>query len=374
MVLLRCSWGLFGACLLVCSIGLGYLRNGPSQAMLIAYAADKNGPTQIYTMDFYGQQSHVLTDGVGDDLGPVWSPANNYVAFSSFRGQASGIYLVPPRGGMMIELPLATGSAINPQWSPRGDYLVFERFTTRGDRSLMGYDVAANDLKVLTTPRQSDWFPVWGTDGDHVLYLSSGGGTDQLMTMNVQNRTTQALTSADRTYGHPTWSPDGRFVAYESDGGDIWRLDLLDGSERQLTDTPQHDSMPAWSPDGAWIAFMRDDEDRARQVYRMNREGGAVLRLSDPEAMHQAVGAMRWSDEGAWLAYVGIAPRVGTTAIYRVGANGQQHARLTPHTHNSSSPAWSPRLDGRLRWAWLAVAGLLAGFVGAGMAGLRHHF
>lgn len=355
------SWGvaIFGFCVLALALSLGWLRRTESAALWLAYVTDPNGVSQIFVMDFYGEHVRPLTNGVGDDLSPAWSPANNYVAFAAFRGQASAIYLIPPRGGTLIEIALAIGSAINPTWSPNGDYLVFERFTNRGDRSLIGYDLQTQDLQLLTTPAQLDWYPIWSRQADTLLYLSSTSvANNQLMRLNVRQAQPQPLTTIARNYSHPTWSPDGRWVAYESSDGDLWLLDLVTGEDQPLLLSIERETMPIWSPNGAWIAFLRDEADGTRQVYRINTSGGALLRLSDPQMVRQAVGAVRWSDGGTWLAYVALGHGTSTTAIYRVGVNGQQHARLTDHAYNSSSPTWSPTLDdGALHVVWLMLVG-----------------
>jgi Tol biopolymer transport system component len=46
----------------------------------------------------------------------------------------------------------------------------------------------------------------------------------------------------------PTWSPDGSAIAFVRDG-DVWMIDLQTGSESQITDAPEHETLPAWAPD-----------------------------------------------------------------------------------------------------------------------------
>ncbi|HEX8830242.1 MAG TPA: hypothetical protein VF705_03700, partial [Longimicrobium sp.] len=56
----------------------------------------------------------------------------------------------------------------------------------------------------------------------------------------------------------PSWSRDGRWMVYESDSAsfrDLYRVDRGGGATVRLTDNPEGNYSPEVSPDGAWIVF-----------------------------------------------------------------------------------------------------------------------
>ncbi|HEY6866137.1 MAG TPA: S9 family peptidase [Candidatus Eisenbacteria bacterium] len=110
-----------------------------------------------------------------------------------------------------------------------------------------------------------------------------------------------------------TWSADGRHLAFvvnapdtseNTTNQDIWLLDVAAGSARRLTRHPKNDFSPTFSPGGDTIAFVATraaGDDAKPAIYMMSLAGG------DPWAFgsyDEAVGEVRWSPDGRWLAYV----------------------------------------------------------------------
>ncbi len=110
-----------------------------------------------------------------------------------------------------------------------------------------------------------------------------------------------------------TWSPDARRLAFvvnapdtaENTGNqDLWLLDPGAGAARRLTRHPKNDFSPTFSPGGDTIAFVATrgtGEEPKPAIYLMSLAGG------DPWAFgsyDEAVGEVRWSPDGRWLAYV----------------------------------------------------------------------
>lgn len=109
------------------------------------------------------------------------------------------------------------------------------------------------------------------------------------------------------------WSADGRRLAFvvntpdtaeNSNHQDIWLLDLAAGGARRLTRHPRNDLSPTFSPGGDTIAFVatRGTGDEPKPaIYMLSLRGG------DPWAFgsyDEAVGEVRWSPDGRYLAYV----------------------------------------------------------------------
>ena len=109
-----------------------------------------------------------------------------------------------------------------------------------------------------------------------------------------------------------TWSSDGRRLAFvvnspdtaeDTNNQDIW---LIEGGAlaRRLTRHPKNDFSPTFSPGGDTIAFVATrgtGDDAKPAIYMMSLHGG------DPWAYgsyDEAVGEVRWSPDGRFIAYV----------------------------------------------------------------------
>ncbi len=91
----------------------------------------------------------------------------------------------------------------------------------------------------------------------------------------------------------PDISPDGKLVAF-SYLGDIWIVDAVGGTARQVTSNPAHDLGPVFSPDGRWIAFS-SNRYGSYNVFVVPVQGGSPRRLTFDSDNDLATG---WSPDG----------------------------------------------------------------------------
>lgn len=83
---------------------------------------------------------------------------------------------------------------------------------------------------------------------------------------------------AIRLANHPALSPDGITLAFDWDG-DVWRVPVMGGTARRLTNHPARDREPRFSPDGKQIAFV-SERTGSHQVHVMPVEGGTPRQLT----------------------------------------------------------------------------------------------
>ena len=116
----------------------------------------------------------------------------------------------------------------------------------------------------------------------------------------------------------------------------------LDGGQAQELAAAQMLRNPRWSPDGSAVVF-ESDAQSFRDVYRVSREGGAPVRLTESEfgCFEPAL-----SFDGAWLAWG--ASTDGNAEIWAARSDGSAPRRLTTDPADDTAPAFLP--DGRLSW------------------------
>ena len=82
----------------------------------------------------------------------------------------------------------------------------------------------------------------------------------------------------------PAWSPDSKSISFaqsdESGHVDIHLLDILKGSIKKLTETPEADYLPIWAPDGKTL-FFTGLYDYTPNLYKINLDTGEIIQNTD---------------------------------------------------------------------------------------------
>ncbi len=104
----------------------------------------------------------------------------------------------------------------------------------------------------------------------------------------------------------PAVSPDGRSLVYQKGSpmvGDIglYRMDLSDGSEKQITKGT--DSVSTFTPDGKWVVFTRWGEHKIA-LWKVPSEGGEPTQILIETAINPAI-----SPDGKTIAFTFTRPR-----------------------------------------------------------------
>jgi len=144
------------------------------------------------------------------------------------------------------------------------------------------------------------------------LCLALGGVTTPSAAAPAQPfRLEHALTL--RSFADLNWSADGRKLAFvvsemdtaeNSSNQDIWLADLERGETLHLTRHPKADVSPTFSPGGDTIAFVANrgsGDDAKPAIWMISLRGGEPWAFG---SYAEAVGEVKWSPDGRWLAFV----------------------------------------------------------------------
>jgi len=259
--------------------------------------AERNGASSRYRLlvaDQDGENEYVIMESKDPIMSPAWSPDSRRLAYVSFEGNKSSIWVQTLRTGNRIAVSKEPGINGAPSFSPDGRKLVLTLGGVDGNLDIYVLDVNARQKTRLTTHRAID------TEG--------------------------------------TWSPDGKYIYFTSDrsgGPQIYRVPATGGSPERVTFDGSYNARPRLSPDGEKLAMVHND----RGNYRI-----AVMNLDRKDLLVLSTGRQDESPSFAPNSDILIyATRSGRNGVLEsVSADGLIRQKLESGSGDVREPVWSP--------------------------------
>jgi len=264
----------------------------------VAYVtAEQRGNGHLYSLvvsDQDGENEHTIMESNDPIMSPAWSPDSRRVAYVSFEGNKSSIFIQTVRTGNRIQVSSRPGINGAPAFSPDGRKLVL----TLG-----------------------------GLDGNLDIYV-----------LDINSRQAQRITSHRAIDTEGSWSSDGRFIYFTSDragGPQIYRVSASGGTVERITFEGSYNARPRLSPDGSKLAMVHLDRGNYRiAVMDMKRKDLLVLSAGRQDE------SPSFAPNSDTLIYATRQTRNG--ALESVTADGLIRQRLTSGQGDVREPIWSP--------------------------------
>lgn len=218
--------------------------------------------------------------------------------------------------------------------------------------------------------------PNWSPDGQRLVMTSRGtGGREPLYEYELATETFRQLFACDdQCLGddEPVYSPDGSKVAFvralgpfdiendrPADCG-LWVGEVSTGQVEQLTsnDGCDREYFPRWSPDGSQLTYWRWREESGETVgtaiFVIGADGDEERQLTDWEMF---AGDPDWSPDGEWIVFgthpFQAFPPATTSSptesnVYRIRPDGSSVEQLTefdPAADRAGYPRYTPQGD-----------------------------
>jgi TolB protein len=209
---------------------------------------------------------------------PRLSPDGKKIAFISTRAGGNGkLFIMDVDGSHVKQMTNDLGGDEYPSWSPDSKQIVFARSLTLNNSDpaeIAVVDIDGKNLHNLTHNKVIDYYPSWSPDGSKIAFDSELNGDRQIFTMNPDGSGIQAVTAYPMVgCYYPTWSPDSRQIAFMAKEGRTSALYIInaDGSDMRKVyyDKKEMSLFPSWSPDGTKLIFERSVAHKDQNVSRI---------------------------------------------------------------------------------------------------------
>src|ERR1700686_2025212 len=149
------------------------------------------------------------------------SGSSGRIAFASNRDGSAQLYSMNTDGSGLLRLTNDAANDEAPKWSPNNPRIVFQSdrdnlFSGNADIYVMNWDGSGQSR--LTSDVNDDSAPVWSPDGTKIAFQSARNGVSyQVYVMNADGSGQVNISNSAANDKQPSWSPDGTKIAFASD-------------------------------------------------------------------------------------------------------------------------------------------------------------
>ena len=230
-------------------------------ATKIAYVtAEQQREGRLYSLivsDQDGENEHTVMESKDPIMSPAWSPDSRRLAYVSFEGSKSSIFIQTLRTGNRVRVSSKPGINGAPAFSPDGRKLVVTLGGIDGNPDIHVLDINKRTSKRLTTHRAIDTEGTWSPDGRHIYFTSDRSGGPQVYRVSVDGGTPERITFEGSYNARPRLSPDGLKLAVVHNDRGNFRIAVIDIERRDVLvlSAGRQDESPSFAPNSDTLIY-----------------------------------------------------------------------------------------------------------------------
>lgn len=252
----------------------------------------------LYESNLKTGKARALAPAKGYDAEGSYSPDGQWIAFASNRHAYSEklseeelkrrdedpsyfmeIYIMKADGTGLRRLTQEVGYDGGPFFSPDGKRIVWRRFTPNGKTAeVYTMNVDGSEQKQITQLNAMSWAPYFHPSGDYIIFATNLHGYDnfELYIIDSEGKSApQRVTNAEGFDGLPVFSPDGQRLMWtkrnQKGESQIYRIGWNDQVARQLLNLPAATVSPSVGSGRVsavelqeWVNYLASDEMEGR--------------------------------------------------------------------------------------------------------------
>ena len=287
--------------------------------------------------------AHQISDAVYEKVlgipGAFWTRIAYVTSSGLGRGARYALMVADADGWNPRTVVNSTEPLMSPAWSPDGRRLAYVSFEG-GNSAVWIQDIASGSREKLTSFRGINGAPSFSPDGGRLALTLSKGGNPDVYVMDLGSKQLTQVTNHFGIDTEPSWSPDGSSLYFTSDRGgrpQVYKVAASGGSATRVSFEGSYNASPSVSFDGKKIATAQG----AGNVYRIalldNSLGSPRWSMLSPGSLDESPS---FAPNGAMVLYAAREGRRGV--LYAVSADGRVRQRLVLAEGDVREPAWSP--------------------------------
>jgi len=209
----------------------------------VAYVtAEQQSGRRMYSLivsDQDGENVDKIMESKDPIMSPAWSPDSRQLAYVSFEGSRSSIFVQTLRSGNRFQVSNKPGINGAPSFSPDGRKLV------------------SRQTKRLTTHRAIDTEGTWSPDGRYIYFTSDRAGGPQVYRISANGGTPERVTFEGSYNARPRLSPDGTRLAMVHNDRGNYRIAVMNIERKDLLvlSTGRQDESPSFAPNSDSLIY-----------------------------------------------------------------------------------------------------------------------
>jgi len=211
----------------------------------------------LIVADQDGFNEYKIMESTDPIMSPAWSPDSRRLAYVSFEGDRSSIFIQTLRTGNRVQVSSRAGVNGAPAFSPDGRKLVVTLSDADGNLDIYTLDINSRQTKRITTHRAIDTEGSWSPDGSYIYFTSDRSGGPQIYRVSANGGSAERVTFEGGYNARPRLSPDGEKLAMVHLVNGNYRIAVMDVKRKDVLvlSAGSQDESPSFAPNSDTLIY-----------------------------------------------------------------------------------------------------------------------